>query len=834
MRKVPASQAAWGWGLAPQQACLSVRGKSAPWPFSTWATFKKAEVLGGRQSPHPAAAGFFHSLLCAAFFCLVADVRASTPELRGTWLTTTASDDLAAANVSGTMSSLRQVGLNTVYVEAWKNGYTNFHSPTLGTFINSSSLNPSLGGRVLLQETRNAAATAGLVHAGWFEYGLMAQYIGSSGSPSNPLAVKARNNGWLLQDAAGNYSNTSSGYAWLNPLVPEVRGLIKGIVIDAIDQFDLQIVQFDDHLSWPVQFGYDTYTANAYRAQTGRNLPASYSNARFVSWRQDVMQDFVTELVTDVRAAHPDVIISLSPSVAAFSAANYCTSWPDYMAAGLFDEVVPQVYRSTYSSFSTEWTNQINAVGNTDEMAAGVRLLGTGAATPWTDLKQMIDRSRETNALGHSIWYSEGVSNSGNSNSSNYNAELTGYYNVAENGPAPNPHFTEIRWAGSDGGGGNGVWSTLDVTWKNRSSVWVRDATGVFAGSGGTVTVTGLVQAGGGLRFSADGYELTGDSIVLCGFNPQANTIEVGDSATATLAATLAGEMGFIKEGPGRLIVAGANTLSGVVTVRNGVLEVAHLKALPSTAVVVEGGGLTISSDASIRSLELHSGNVSLSTQHPRVLSVDALVMNHATGGGLFDLGRSRVDIAAGGSDPDQLRASIIAGRNGGTWDGDAGITSSSAANDAAFGVGYTIDRDGVMSVSWAALGDANLDGLVNFDDILSLFPNYDKAGSFTWQDGDFTYDSLVNFDDILALFPNYDKPSYLGGILTGGSGFAASGLSGSRDDFLQLFGSGLGGGGSSSVAVPEPSACGLTAAGGIIVIVVFSSRRRDKATVVL
>jgi uncharacterized oligopeptide transporter (OPT) family protein len=42
---------------------LTARGKSHPWPFSTWGTPQKAEVFGGRQSPHPAAAGFFHSLL---------------------------------------------------------------------------------------------------------------------------------------------------------------------------------------------------------------------------------------------------------------------------------------------------------------------------------------------------------------------------------------------------------------------------------------------------------------------------------------------------------------------------------------------------------------------------------------------------------------------------------------------------------------------------------------------------------------------------------------------------------------------------------------------------
>lgn len=762
------------------------------------------------QPEQPWKARRLLGLLC--LFFLPTAARAADPEIRATWLTTTASDDLAAANIATTMSSLRQVGLNTVYVEAWKNGYTNFHSATLSSFINGSSLNPSLGGRVLLQESRNAAAQAGLVHGGWFEYGLMAQFIGSGGSPSNPLAVKARDNGWLLQDAAGNHANSSNGFAWMNPLVPEVRSLVKGIVIDAIDQFDLQIVQFDDHLSWPVQFGYDAYTANAYQTQTGRNLPSSYNNSRFVAWRQDVMQDFMVDLVSAIRTAHPEVIVSLSPSVAGFSATNYCTKWPDAVAAGLFDEVLPQVYRSTFSSFSTEWTNQVNAVGSTDEMGAGVRLLGSGAATPWTDLEQMIDRTRETGALGHSIWFSEGVSNSGTSNSSNYNAELTAYYDVSVNGPAANPHFTEVRWAGAEGVGGSGTWSTLTASWNNRSSVWVRDATAVFDGAGGAVAISGTVLAGGGLRFSTDGYELTGGTLDLCGFDQQANTIEVAASATATIGAALAGANGMIKQGAGRLVLAESTALGGTTTVRDGSLEIAHGKALSGSSVVVAGGHLAITVDASLPRLDLEEGSVWLSTRASSIVALDALSVAERPGGGLLDLGKGRIDIVAGGISPADLRADIIAGRNGGGWDGETGITSSLAASDAAFGVGYTIDSAGAATVAWAALGDANLDGVVGFDDILALFPNYDKPGSFRWQDGDFTYDAVVNFDDILALFPNYDKPSSLSGGLSGDASVFAGGFGGSEDDFLRLFGAGNDGANSSAVVVPEPSAAGLAA----------------------
>jgi uncharacterized lipoprotein YddW (UPF0748 family) len=46
-------------------------------------------------------------------------------EVRGTWLTTTANDAIATpARTAATMRRLREIGINTVYVEVWKNGYT--------------------------------------------------------------------------------------------------------------------------------------------------------------------------------------------------------------------------------------------------------------------------------------------------------------------------------------------------------------------------------------------------------------------------------------------------------------------------------------------------------------------------------------------------------------------------------------------------------------------------------------------------------------------------------------------------------------------------------------
>lgn len=301
--------------------------------------------------------------------------------------------------------------------------------------------------------------------------------------------------------------------------------------------------------------------------------------------------------------------------------------------------------------------------------------------------------------------------------------------------------------------------------------------------------------------------------------------INVASGSTTQAAAgypLISGTRGLIKTGGGELVLDQANTFTGTTSVDEGMLAVTHTAALASSPTVVAGGQLTIAVDASLPSLSVDTGVVALDASTRRVLGLGSLSIAEDAGGGIVDLGRGRIDVATGGISPADLRADIIAGRNGGGWDGATGITSSVAAADARFGVGYMIDATtGVASMAWAALGDSNLDGLVNFDDILALFPNYNAAGTFTWQQGDFTYDGLVNFDDILALFPNYGAPDYLASGL-GGSGLAAAGFGTMADDPLTFFSPSSGAGGMGGVAaVPEPSslwltACGLAVLGGL------------------
>jgi hypothetical protein len=53
--------------------------------------------------------------------------------------------------------------------------------------------------------------------------------------------------------------------------------------------------------------------------------------------------------------------------------------------------------------------------------------------------------------------------------------------------------------------------------------------------------------------------------------------------------------------------------------------------------------------------------------------------------------------------------------------------------------------------------GDANRDGSVDFNDLVSLAQNYNSAGGKGWSQGDFTGDGSVDFHDLVELAQNYN-----------------------------------------------------------------------------
>ena len=114
------------------------------------------------------------------------------------------------------------------------------------------------------------------------------------------------------------------------------------------------------------------------------------------------------------------------------------------------------------------------------------------------------------------------------------------------------------------------------------------------------------------------------------------------------------------------------------------------------------------------------------------------------------------------------VREQLVAGYRGGAWDGP-GIRSDAAQADRATAVGYASPTGPVTFLGLAAgaghtlvrhtkYGDANVDSIVNFSDLLALAKNYNSIFAKHWYEGDFNYDNVVNFTDLLLLARNYNQ----------------------------------------------------------------------------
>lgn len=260
------------------------------------------------------------------------------------------------------------------------------------------------------------------------------------------------------------------------------------------------------------------------------------------------------------------------------------------------------------------------------------------------------------------------------------------------------------------------------------------------------------------------------------------------------------------KLGAGTLVFDSENGFSGPTTISAGTLELsqggglrmspvtigpgATLAILPglqirSPAVTVAGGtlsatSLAIQDTSGIAALAINAGTlvgaplVTIASGGRMMLpgdgrvsvSIGGLDVDQASGGRL-DIGVGQVTIGAGGIAAAALRADLVAGRSGGTWSGGGGILSSAAATSKGTRtVGYLMAADGAATVSFAALGDTNLDGQVNVFDLVGIMGagRYGSGATAIWSQGDFNYDGFTDVFDLVGIGGSgaYGKGPYL------------------------------------------------------------------------
>ena len=157
-------------------------------------------------------------------------------------------------------------------------------------------------------------------------------------------------------------------------------------------------------------------------------------------WRADKLSTLVQDFVAQIRAFKPRLMLSLSPAVYPWSYEHYLMEWPlwaRWPAQARWDEFVPQAYRSSYGAFESTWLQQAAALREAGtyrpgDLVAGIRIVGEGADSSWSQLRDSIALARRARHGGHVLWFSRGVLDV-------YAKELADLY--AASGPAASPRF---------------------------------------------------------------------------------------------------------------------------------------------------------------------------------------------------------------------------------------------------------------------------------------------------------------------------------------------------------------------------------------------------------
>ncbi|KMM16719.1 glycoside hydrolase family 10 protein [Synechococcus sp. GFB01] len=283
--------------------------------------------------------------LLAGLLQFAPPARAQQQELRGVWLT---ANDMPVLRDRGrmqaTVNQLADLGFNRLYAVVWNGGLAYYPSQVVQQRQLQDFSFRGLQGQDVLAELIDAGRSRGLAVVPWFEFGFMAP-------PDSELARRHR--AWLTQKQDGGLTSISAAgeVVWLNPFRPEVQQLITDLVLEVVTTYGADGIQFDDHMSLPREFGYDSFTTALYRKETGRDPPANPADGAWVKWRADRITAFMDRLSKAVRAARPGAIISISPNYYDFAYKLQLQDWRSWVQRGIADELVIQIYRPDLESY---------------------------------------------------------------------------------------------------------------------------------------------------------------------------------------------------------------------------------------------------------------------------------------------------------------------------------------------------------------------------------------------------------------------------------------------------------------------------------------------------
>ncbi len=331
---------------------------------------------------------------------------ASAPtEIRGVWLTNVDSEVLFSKNnLREAIRRLDRLNFNTVYPTVWNGGYTLYPSKVAkDVFGVEMDPNPGLEDRDVLKEAIDLGHSRGLAVIPWFEFGLMAP-ADSELVRRHPDWVTTRRDGSKVFNVHGEDRSV-----WLNPAHPGVQQFLVNLVTEVVEKYDIEGIQFDDHLGMPVEVGYDPYTAQLYQQENGGRLPPNNPNdATWMRWRANKLSNLMLQVATAARSKNPDCLISLSPNPKDFAYQKYLQDWYTWQRQSYIDELIVQVYRTERSSFLGEIDRpELRDINSRIPVGIGILTGLSSRSVSTSNIEDQVRMTRDRRFAGVSFFFYE-------------------------------------------------------------------------------------------------------------------------------------------------------------------------------------------------------------------------------------------------------------------------------------------------------------------------------------------------------------------------------------------------------------------------------------------
>jgi uncharacterized lipoprotein YddW (UPF0748 family) len=347
------------------------------------------------------------ALSLAIILCLAPPVPSAPPapyEIRGVWLTNIDSDVLFERDrLSKAIQTLHQLNFNTIYPTIWNWGYTLYPSQVAETAIGRSlDPTPGLQGRDILKEIVPQGHQSRMAVIPWFEFGFMA--------PADSQLAK-RHPQWLTHRRNGKkiWQEGQHKRVWLNPFHPEVQQFIQDLILEAVTNYDIDGIQFDDHFGLPSEFGYDPFTVKLYQQEhNGKKPPNDPQNPEWLRWRADKITAFLKQVFQAVKQQKQNCLISVAPNPQRVSYDLFLADWAEWDRQGLIEELVLQVYRNDLKVFISELQYpEVQAARKHIPVGIGILSGLKGKYVPWGQIQNQVQITRRYNFAGVSFFFYE-------------------------------------------------------------------------------------------------------------------------------------------------------------------------------------------------------------------------------------------------------------------------------------------------------------------------------------------------------------------------------------------------------------------------------------------